>query len=881
MSNAHTNGGGTRGRVHQATKTFAALALLAGLALGGNSLAHASVPEGFGAATPAGNGKPIVHVTNLNDSGAGSLREALSAGNRTIVFDVAGTIRLTSQIYVRGSYITIDGTTAPSPGITLAGEGLAIHGSGGSYYDCGSRCYGVHDVIVRGLRIRDSVGDGLRIAHGAYNIVVDHVSIQGSFDGNLDITESHDVTVQWSVLAEGGDVQKNMLIKYSPSRVTLHHNIFVAAQQRNPQVKINDEGDAATDTTLDMRNNVVWDWLNGYGTYVWMGPRANVVGNYYSSPNSDASEQADAIRVESARAYVAGNVSGDNLSRDVNSSGTETSPFPAPPVAMQGACDAAWSVLAGAGVRPLDSVDQTYVGRITLRGCGSAPSTPAPLADLAMASLTAPGSTTAGARVTLGGTTRNGGNAAAPASTTRFYLSTDATVGSGDVALGVLSVPPLAAGASSSGSVAVTIPATTAARSYYVIARADDGSTVSEALETNNATAMPITVSSTSAPASSALADLTVTAATYPSTGTAGTSITVGATTRNAGTASAGASTTRIYLSADAVVGSGDTALGAVNVPSLAAGASSTATTTVQVPAGLPAGTFYVIARADDAGAVAESNEGNNARAAGTITIAAAPRTSTGPDLVISAVSAPTSARPGASITVSAITRNQGTVSAGSTRTRFFLSADTNLGASDLSLGSKVLSSLAAGASASGSATSTIPGGTAPGTWYIIAMADVEQRLGESNERNNTAFVPITIGTTSVGISGGSTSGSTGGTAGIDLLFTAASAPTRARAGSGVSMGYTLKNAGTLTAAASRLKFLLSRDAADGSDVSLGAREIGSLASGATTSGEKSLTIPSGTAAGAYYLLIVTDRDGIVGEINEGNNVVARRIVVE
>jgi subtilase family serine protease len=875
MSHAHSNGGGAHTRVHRATTALAAFAVLAVLALGGNSLAHASVPEGFGATTPGGSGKPIVHVTNLNDSGAGSLRDALSAGNRTVVFDVAGVIRLSSQIYVMGSYITVDGSTAPSPGITLADEGLAIHGSGGSYYDCGSRCYGVHDVIVRGLRIRDSVGDGLRIAHGAYNIVVDHVSIQGSFDGNLDITESHDVTVQWSVLAEGGDVQKNMLIKYSPARVTLHHNIFVAAQQRNPQVKINDSGDAATDTTLDMRNNIVWDWLNGYGTYVWMGPRANVVANYYSSPDGDAGEQADAIRVESARAYVAGNVSGDRLSRDVNSAGTETSPFPAPAVATQSACDGARAALAGAGVRPLDSVDQSYLGRITLTGCAAAPSAPAPapLADLSMASVTVPGSTTPGARVTLGGTTRNGGSGTAAASTTRFYLSADTSVGTGDIALGAISVPSLAAGASSSGTVTVTIPAAAVSRSYYLIARADDGGTVSESIETNNVTAMPITVSAASTPLPAAIGDLTVTAATYPSTGTAGTSITVGATTHNAGTATVGASTTRIYLSSDTVVGTGDTALGALSVPSLAAGASSTGTATVQIPAGMPAGMFYVIARADDAAAVAESSESNNSRAVGTITIAASVPAKSGPDLVIASVSAPTRITPGASIAVSAVTRNQGTASAGSSRMRFFLSADTTIDASDLSLGSKVLSSLAPGASASGGATSTIPAGTAPGTWYIVTMADVEQSVAESNETNNSTAVAITIGTTNGDTSGGST--------GTDLLFTSASAPARARAGSGISMSYTLKNAGTSPAAASRLKFLLSRDAADGSDVSLGAREIGTLAAGATTSGEKSLTIPSGTARGSYYLLIVADRDDLVTESNERNNVIARPLTVE
>jgi hypothetical protein len=157
-----------------------------------------------------------------------------------------------------------------------------------------------------------------------------------------------------------------MLIKFNSPRVTLHHNIFVNSRQRNPQVSIDDAGTPATDTTLDMRNNLVWEWGAGYGTMVWHGPRANVVNNYYSSSYK-------AITVSSARAYVQGNLSGDNV--DINRQGNEMSSFPAPFVDTQDACEAANLVLASAGTLPRDSTDEQYLSRITIAPCPSPPPT--------------------------------------------------------------------------------------------------------------------------------------------------------------------------------------------------------------------------------------------------------------------------------------------------------------------------------------------------------------------------------------------------------------------------------------------------------------------------------------------------------------------------
>jgi pectate lyase len=304
--------------------------------------------QGFGADTPGGSGQPVVRVTTLDDAGPGSLREALAAGRRTIVFDVAGDIVLRDHLFVGGPYVTIDGFSAPPPGITLRHRGLIVRGNRGA-----------HDVIVRGLRVRDASHDGIQIAYGAHNVVIDHVSVDGSGDGNLDITQgSRDVTVSWSVLSGN---HKNVLIKYAPARVTLHHNVLVESATRNPQVRIDDAGTRAAETTVDLRNNVVANW-QGYGTLIWEGAWANVVDNYYT-------RSGGALAVTGARAYTRGNVSGDQGNLDQRS--TERQPFPAPDVDTHDACAAAGAVLREAGAHPRDVRDQQSLARVLLSGCGS------------------------------------------------------------------------------------------------------------------------------------------------------------------------------------------------------------------------------------------------------------------------------------------------------------------------------------------------------------------------------------------------------------------------------------------------------------------------------------------------------------------------------
>jgi pectate lyase len=326
----------------------------AALVLVGAQTARATVHQGFGTTTPGGAQGTIVHVTTLTDSGPGSLREALSKGNRTVVFDRGGTITLSSMIPVKGAFVTIDGFSAPPPGITLANAGLKISGDTAA-----------HDVIVQGIRIRNSSADGITIRDNTYNIVIDHVSIQGSNDGSIDITRgAFDVTVQWSIMAENvPDHNFLSLVDYQALRITFHHNLFVKGQSRNPHSGWDDTLDTSPpDTVTDIRNNLIWDFID-YGTLIRNNTYSNVARNFYYSSTQRSAGRA--LHVNSGgKVYAKENYSLNGA--NVDSQGNKPQPFLASPVGTTDACTAAQQVVAQAGVRPLDAIDQQYLSTIAL-----------------------------------------------------------------------------------------------------------------------------------------------------------------------------------------------------------------------------------------------------------------------------------------------------------------------------------------------------------------------------------------------------------------------------------------------------------------------------------------------------------------------------------
>jgi subtilase family serine protease len=317
----------------------------------------------------------------------------------------------------------------------------------------------------------------------------------------------------------------------------------------------------------------------------------------------------------------------------------------------------------------------------------------------------------------------------AAASTTRYYLSLDAVKDASDVLLtGSRSVPLLAAGATSSGSVTVTVPATASLGAYRLLACADDLLAVEEADETNNCLASAATVLIGSA-------DLvTATVTNPPASAAPGTVFTVTDSVQNPGAVSAAASTTRYYLSLDAVKDASDVLLtGARSLPLLAAGATSSGSVTVTVPAAVALGAYRLLACADDLRVVEEADETNNCLAsAATVLIG-------GPDLVTTTVTnPPAAAAQGTVFTVTDSVQNPGAVSAAASISRYYLSLDAVKDASDVLLtGSRSLPLLAAGATWSGGAIVTVPAATLPGTYRLLACADAGLTVTEADETNN------------------------------------------------------------------------------------------------------------------------------------------------
>jgi subtilase family serine protease len=350
--------------------------------------------------------------------------------------------------------------------------------------------------------------------------------------------------------------------------------------------------------------------------------------------------------------------------------------------------------------------------------------------DLAQISVGNPPATIQpGGSFTATDTARNDGAVSAPSSTTRYYLSSDAAKDPGDLPLtGSRSVPLLAPGATSPGSVVASVAPSAPAGTYLLIACADDPGAIAEISEANNCLASAGSVQVVRP-------DLVETSITNPpAAAAAGSFFAMTDTVTNVGNGSAGGSATRYYLSADAARDPGDLLMtGQRSVGSLGAGLFSSGTINVTVPASAGPGSFFVIACADDTGLVTEIDETNNCLASsGQVSI-------TKPDLVVTAVSEPPgSAQPGSFISVTDTTRNEGNGQAGSSTTRYYLSADAGKDGSDTLLtGSRGAGILAPGAGSTGTVNAGIPSATPPGVYRLLACADDFSSVNESNESNN------------------------------------------------------------------------------------------------------------------------------------------------
>jgi subtilase family serine protease len=458
--------------------------------------------------------------------------------------------------------------------------------------------------------------------------------------------------------------------------------------------------------------------------------------------------------------------------------------------------------------------------------------------DLVVSAVSVPATGGANLPISITDTTLNQGKGPADVSVTTYYLSTNTTLDSSDVALGSRTVPQLAAGASSAATTTLTIPANTTGGTYYVIAVADATNTNAETSETNN----------TKASAAIKIGpDLVVSALTVPTVAGAGFSISVTDTTTNSGAGDAPASNTGFYISTKAFFDTSATWIGFRAAGPLPVGAASSGTTPVVIPAGTATGIYYIIAVADYDKQVGETNETNNTRASGQLRV--------GPDLVESAASVTPIAGSGGPITVNDTVKNQGVGDAGASTTGFYLSTSAVFNSTTATrLGSRSVPALPAGTSNSASTPVTLPTGLATGTYFVFAYADDTNVVVESFETNNASTAQ------SVKI-------------GPDLIVSAFAPPSTMATGVSVNVNSTVLNQGGGAAPQTTVRFYLSVNlTVDASDIVVGSRTAGPLAPGQSDTGVAAILIPSGTAAGSYWLIAVADDGNAVPETNESNN---------
>lgn len=246
--------------------------------------------EGGGRYTKGGRGGDIYYVTNLNDNLSGSLRDAVSQPNRTVLFKVSGTINLQSAITITKDNITIAGQTAPGDGICLKNYGLGIR---------------ANQVIVRYIRSRPGdvitvPGDSSKVVDAMYNnfgspisqpynnIMIDHCSMSWSTDEVGSFYAVSKFTLQWSMLSES--LYQSLHTKGTPhgyggiwggQNASFHHNLLASNSNRNPRFSGSTTSLQPELEYADFRNNVIFNWVGS--PYGGAGGHYNMVNNYHKA----------------------------------------------------------------------------------------------------------------------------------------------------------------------------------------------------------------------------------------------------------------------------------------------------------------------------------------------------------------------------------------------------------------------------------------------------------------------------------------------------------------------------------------------------------------------------------------------------------------------
>ncbi|MBN2341642.1 MAG: T9SS C-terminal target domain-containing protein [Deltaproteobacteria bacterium] len=265
--------------------------------------------EGYGRFARGGRQGDIVYVSSLNDSGPGSLRDALmTEGPRTVLFSVSGVISLDSPLIVTSAKITIAGESAPGKGICISGAPFALSGA--------------EDVIIRNLRVRAGGGDTQDTMgiSGSDHIIVDRSSVSWSTNVGVTSRNARNVTVQRSLLSEALNVaghedypdgtEHGFATSLGGDVASFHHNLLAHNQSRNFSLDGGLDGDGAFSGRIDIFNNVVYNWSTGLGD--GGAHQVNFVNNFFQPGPASSVFTALAVQYESfpgtQQYYVSGNV---------------------------------------------------------------------------------------------------------------------------------------------------------------------------------------------------------------------------------------------------------------------------------------------------------------------------------------------------------------------------------------------------------------------------------------------------------------------------------------------------------------------------------------------------------------------------------------------
>ena len=315
--------------------------------------------EGFGAYASGGRGGQIVHVTNLNASGVGSLADAVSQSGRIVVFDVGGVIDITGKSITIASNVTIAGQTAPGEGITIYGGRVIASNS--------------KNVIIRYIRMRGgkSVNSSKCTLTLDYceNLILDHCSISWGPWDNVHIKDANNITWQNCIISEGIEPQRFGSITDGTRNWTIHHCLWADNKSRNPKMKC----------YVQYYNNVVYNYSSGVvGGHSAADNYQDLMNNYFiAGPDGSAKyfdQWTETDHMYSVGNYFDGNCDGvlnGTLITDHHSATVMSNPSlkSSAPMNLETAANAYRSVVDHVGAsRIRDSHDKRIIEQLTSLG---------------------------------------------------------------------------------------------------------------------------------------------------------------------------------------------------------------------------------------------------------------------------------------------------------------------------------------------------------------------------------------------------------------------------------------------------------------------------------------------------------------------------------